>query len=265
MSSAHRDPAYPLLWLRSLAFWIAFPVSIFIYVILLMLAFPVSHARRWALVQTWVRFVLWWLKVTCRLTYEVQGSEHIGQEAAIVFSKHQSTWETVALQAIFPRQVWVGKKELMSIPVFGWGLALMKCIAIERGSGRAAVSQLVTQGTARLQEGTWVVIFPEGTRIPPGKKGRYRIGGAVLAEQSGYPIVPVAHNAGEYWPRRSFIKHPGVIQVRIGAPIYADGKTAQQILDEAADWIENRMAEITTLSTAQDKADTEDAGRTDGN
>ena len=144
-------------------------------------------------------------------------------------------------------QVWVAKRELLKVPVFGWGLALMKCIAIDRGSGRAAVSQLVTQGTSRLQEGIWIVIFPEGTRIPPGEQGRYRIGGAVLAEQSGYPIVPVAHNAGEYWPRRSFIKQPGVIQVRIGAPIVGDGKSAQQILSEASGWIEGQMAEITTL------------------
>ncbi len=245
--TAANGPAYPLLWLRSLAFWVAFPVSIVIYVMVLLLLFPVSHARRWAIVQTWVRFVLWWLQVTCRLSYEIQGTEHIGEQPAIVFSKHQSTWETVALQHIFPRQVWVAKRELMSIPIFGWGLALMKTIAIDRGSGRAAVAQLVARGRERMDEGNWVVIFPEGTRIPPGRKGRYRIGGAVLAEQTGYPIIPVAHNAGEYWPRRSFIKRPGVIQVRIGPPIRGDGKTAQQILDEAANWIEGQMVEITTL------------------
>jgi 1-acyl-sn-glycerol-3-phosphate acyltransferase len=102
-------------------------------------------------------------------------------------------------------------------------------------------------GKARLDEGIWIVIFPEGTRIPPGQQGQYRIGGAVLAEQSGYPIIPVAHNAGEYWSRRSFIKRPGVIQVRIGKPIETTGKSAQQLLDEAAGWIEARMAEITTL------------------
>ena len=240
-------PPYPVLWLRSLAFWIVFPVSIVVYVTVLLVLFPVTHAVRWSIVQSWVHFILWWLKVTCRLTHAVEGSEHIGETPAIVFSKHQSTWETIALQLIFPRQVWVAKRELLWIPVFGWGLALMKCIAINRGTGRAAVNQLVTKGKQRLDEGNWVVIFPEGTRIPAGKKGRYRIGGAVLAEQSGYPIIPVAHNAGEYWPRRSLIKKPGVIQVRIGPPIHGDGKTAPQILDEAADWIEDRMAEITTL------------------
>lgn len=239
--------AYPILWLRSLAFWIVFPVSIVIYAILLLFMFPFPLTARSRLVRTWAVFILWWLKLTCRLTYEVQGAEHIPDSAGIVFAKHQSTWETIALQVIFPMQVWVAKRELMWIPFFGWGLALMKCIAIRRGSGRAAVRQLVTQGKARLAEGIWIVIFPEGTRIPPGQKGQYRIGGAILAEQSGYPIMPVAHNAGEYWPRRSFIKRPGVIQVRVGAPISGNGKSAQALLDEAAGWIEDRMAEITTL------------------
>jgi 1-acyl-sn-glycerol-3-phosphate acyltransferase len=247
MNQSGSNPPYLALWLRSLAFWVVFPVSIVIYVGLLIVLLPLSHKQRWALVQSWVNFILWWLKVTCRLTHEVQGAEHIGDHPGIVLAKHQSTWETVALQAIFPRQVWVGKRELMWIPVFGWGLALMKCIAIKRGTGRAAINQLITKGKVRLDEGNWVVIFPEGTRIPPGKRGRYRIGGAVLAEQTGYPIIPVAHNAGEYWPRRSFIKRPGVIQVRIGPPISSDGKSAQQILDEAASWIEARMDEITTL------------------
>lgn len=243
----NNDPSYPILWLRSLAFWIVFPVSIVIMATLLLFTFPVSLAKRWALLQLWVRFILWWLKLTCKLDHEVQGAEHITSEPGIVFAKHQSTWETIALQQFFPLQVWVAKRELMWVPFFGWGLALMKCIHIKRGTGKAAIKQLVDQGRKRLKEGNWIVIFPEGTRIPPGKKGRYRIGGAVLAEQSGYPIVPVAHNAGEYWPRRSFIKRPGTIQVRIGQPISPDGKTAQQILEEASAWIEERMAEITTL------------------
>jgi 1-acyl-sn-glycerol-3-phosphate acyltransferase len=242
-----KTPPYLVLWLRSLAFWVVFPVSIMLFALLLLFTFPFRLARRWALLQLWVRFILWWLKVTCRLSCEVHGSEHIGAEAGIVFSKHQSTWETIALQQIFPLQVWVAKRELMWIPFFGWGLALMQCIHIKRGTGRAAVNQLVSQGRVRLKEGIWIIIFPEGTRIPPGKVGRYRIGGTVLAERTGYPIYPVAHNAGEYWPRRSFIKHPGVIQVRIGAPISPAGKSAQAILDEASGWIEQQMAEITTL------------------
>jgi len=241
-------PRYPVLWLRSLAFWVVFPPSVVITALLLLPIAFLPFRTRLSLVRTWARFMLWWLKITCRLTHEVHGREHLPDTASIVFSKHQSTWETIALQCIIPPQVWVAKRELMWIPFFGWGLALMKCIHIKRGTGRAAVRQLVTQGRARLQEGLWIVIFPEGTRIPPGQAGRYRIGGAVLAEQTGHAIVPVAHNAGEYWPRRSFIKHPGVIQVRIGAHIPPAGKTAQQLLDEAANWIEGQMAEITTLT-----------------
>jgi len=238
---------YPILWLRSLAFWIVFPVSLVLFATLLLLTVPFSLKARWALVQRWVHFILWWLRVTCKLTHEIQGAGNIPKDAGIVFAKHQSTWETIALQQIFPLQVWVAKRELMWIPFFGWGLALMKCIHIQRGAGKAAIKQLVSQGKARMNEGIWVVIFPEGTRIPAGEKGRYRIGGAVLAEQTGRAVVPVAHNAGEYWPRRSFIKRPGVIQVRIGAPISPAGKTAQQVLDEASGWIEAQMQEITTL------------------
>jgi 1-acyl-sn-glycerol-3-phosphate acyltransferase len=241
------DPPPIVLWLRSLAFWLVFPISVVIAGTLLLFLFPLPHRRRWKLVSIWVSFILWWLAVTCRLYFEVRGAEHVTPAASIVFAKHQSTWETIALQKIFPPQVWVAKRELLWLPFFGWGLALMKTIAIKRGTGQAAVRQLVTEGKSRLDEGLWVIIFPEGTRIPPGEKGRYRIGGAVLAEQSGYPIIPVAHNAGEYWPRRSFIKRPGTIQVQIGKPISPAGKSAQEILDEAATWIEARMAEITTL------------------
>ncbi len=243
---SHTSP-YPILWLRSLAFWVVFPISLVLFAILLMLAAPFSLKTRWALLQIWVQFILWWLRVSCNLTHEIQGEENIPDDAGIVFSKHQSTWETIALQQIFPLQVWVAKRELMWIPFFGWGLWLMQCIHIKRGSGKAAINQLITQGKARMDEGIWVVIFPEGTRVAAGSPGRYRIGGAALAEHSGRAIVPVAHNAGEYWPRRSFIKRPGVIQVRIGAPISPEGKTAQQLLDEASGWIEARMAEITTL------------------
>lgn len=245
--NATRQPPYAILWLRSLAFWIVFPLSVVLFATLLLFTFPFPLATRWALLQQWVSFILWWLRLTCRLTYEVQGPEHARDGPAIVFAKHQSTWETIALQRIFPQQVWVAKRELMWLPFFGWGLALMKCIAIKRGTGRAAINQLIKLGKARLEEGLWIVIFPEGTRIPPGQKGQYRVGGAILAQKTGYPVVPVAHNAGEYWPRRSFIKRPGVIQVRIGAPIDPAGKSAQQILDEASGWIEARMDEITTL------------------
>lgn len=247
MNQPENKPASVMAWLGAVAFWLLLAPLTILFATLVVLTFFLPLSARWSLIGIWVRIVLWWLGMTCGLHYQVSGTEHIPEQAAIVFSKHQSMWETVALQAIFPHQVWVSKQELKWIPFFGWGLWLMKTIFIKRGTGRAAVQQLVKQGRQRLDDGIWVVIFPEGTRIPPGTRGRYRIGGAVLAEQTGYPIVPVAHNAGEYWPRRSFLKHAGTIQVRIGKPIKTDGKKAQQILDEAADWIEAQMDEITTL------------------
>jgi len=136
------------------------------------------------------------------------------------------------------------KRELLWVPFFGWALAILGSIAIDRKAGRKAIDQLVTQGRQRLEDGRWVVVFPEGTRIAPGQKGRYRIGGAVLAEQSGHPIVPVAHNAGEFWPRHGFLKRPGVIQVVIGPPISSRGRMAADILKEAEMWIEDTMGRI---------------------
>lgn len=241
------DPPRFVLYLRAAAFWLVFASTTLVAAILVVLMFPFSFASRQAFVKGYVRFILWWLRISCRLDYQIQGLDHIPSGACIVFSKHQSTWETFALQVIFPTQIWVAKRELLWIPFFGWALALMKPIALNRGSGRAAVEQLVRQGRERLTEGLWVILFPEGTRVAPGKRGRYKIGGAVLAEQTGYPIVPVAHNAGEYWPRRSFLKYPGTVQVRIGPPIDPVGKSAQEILKETSDWIESSMAEITTL------------------
>jgi 1-acyl-sn-glycerol-3-phosphate acyltransferase len=247
MPPAHHRKTNPVLWLRSLVFWLLLAPLTILFAILVLLAFFLPLNVRWSIIGVWVRIVLWWLDFSCGLRHEVRGLENIPDKASIVFAKHQSMWETIALQAIFPHQVWVAKQELKWLPFFGWGLWLMKTIFIKRGSGRVAVQQLVRQGRQRLDEGIWVVIFPEGTRVLPGMRGRYRIGGAVLAEQTGYPIVPVAHNSGEYWPRRSLTKFPGTIQVRVGPVIETSGKSAQQLLDEASGWIEAQMDEITTL------------------
>ncbi|UCE90511.1 MAG: 1-acyl-sn-glycerol-3-phosphate acyltransferase [Pseudomonadota bacterium] len=193
---------------------------------------------RYSLSRTYARFNLWALRVLCGIHYQVQGAENIPGGPAIVLSKHQSTWETLALQVLFPPQVYVLKRELLRVPFFGWGLALLKPISINRGAGRKAVEQVVDQGTARLRDGLWVIVFPEGTRIPAGQQGRYKLGGAVLAAASGYPVVPVAHNSGLFWPRRQFLKRPGTIQVVIGSPIESTGREAADILKEAETWIE---------------------------
>lgn len=247
MNNCTDKPDSVVQWLRSLLFWLLLAPLTLVFACLVLLAFFLPLSVRWSIISVWVRIVLWWLEASCGLRFEVKGRENIPDTPAIVLSKHQSMWETIALQSIFPQLVWVAKQELKWLPFFGWGLQLMKTIFINRGAGRSAVQQLAKQGKQRLDEGLWIVIFPEGTRVAPGTKARYRIGGAVLAEQSGYPIVPVAHNSGEYWPRRSLTKRQGTVQVRIGKPITTEGKPAQQILDEVSSWIEGQMDEITTL------------------
>lgn len=227
-----------MLFLRSLLFALGMGLSTLLFAPLAVLTFPFPFTVRYAFISRWARFNLWWLRLTCRLDYRVHGRENIPAGNAIVFCKHQSAWETLALQEIFPPQVWLLKRELLWVPFFGWGLAMLEPIAIDRGAGRKAVEQLVRQGGERLINGRWVVIFPEGTRVPPGQTGRYGIGGAVLAAKSGYPVVPVAHNAGEFWPRRGFIKRPGTITVVVGPVITSEGKTAEAIKEEAREWIE---------------------------
>lgn len=163
---------------------------------------------------------------------------------AIVMCKHQSAWETLALQIIFPAQVWVLKRELLWIPIYGWGLAAMQPIAIDRGSAVRAFRQIVAQGVERLRRGLWVIIYPEGTRVAPGERRQYLPGGGLLAEKSGCPIVPVAHNAGKFWPRNSIIKKPGTIQLIIGPQIQSTGKKAATIMQEVEAWIEDTVAAL---------------------
>lgn len=246
-------PAMPLLAVRSVLFSLVFTITIPVFALLTLLCFPFPFRIRYAVATRWARLNLWWLATICKLRYRVTGTEHIPKETAIIFSKHQSTWETLALQKIFPPQVWVLKRELLWVPFFGWGLAILGSIAIDRKAGRKAIEQLVDQGRQRLESGRWVVVFPEGTRVAPGQKGRYRIGGAVLAEQTGHVIVPVAHNAGEFWPRRGFIKRPGEIQVVIGPPIQSQGRTAADILKQAEEWIEDTMSRISSHGAATSK------------
>lgn len=233
---------------RALLFWLGMLLSTLVVAPLSLLTFPLPFVLRYRFIGVWTHFNLWWLERCCGLRYQVEGADNIPETNAIIMSKHQSAWETLALQRIFGPQAWVLKRELLWVPLFGWGLALLEPIAIDRKAGRKAVRQVVDQGIERLRAGRWVVIFPEGTRVAPGERKRYGIGGALLAEQSGYPVVPVAHNAGEYWRRRSFIKYPGVIRVVIGAPVLSAGRPAADILAEVEEWIESSMVTISTLS-----------------
>ena len=217
-------------------------LSATVYAPLSLLTIVLPFPWRYRLISRWARWQLFMLKHLCGLDYRVEGREHLPMGAAVILAKHQSAWETIAFQQVFPSQTWVLKRELLWIPLFGWALALLRPIAIDRGAGRQAIEQVIEQGRERLQSGIWVVVFPEGTRVAPGTRRRYGIGGAALAAASGYPVVPVAHNAGSFWPRRGFLKRPGTIRVVIGPVIDSHGRSAEEIRSQAEEWIENTMA-----------------------
>lgn len=229
---------------RATAFYLGMVLATPLFTLLGALMLVAPFRRRFAVVSRWAAFNLWWLRVTCNITYEVSGREHIPDTAAIILCKHQSAWETLALQVIFPAQAWVLKRELLWIPIYGWGLATMNPIAIDRSAGVRALRQLVRQGRRRLADGIWVVIFPEGTRVAPGRRGNYQPGGGMLASESGRPVIPVAHNAGWFWPRNSFRKRAGHIHMVIGPPIDSTGRSAKEITALAEEWIESTVAAL---------------------
>jgi len=218
-----------------------------VFVVPGLLLYPFPYKIQYGFLSCWAKSIVWWLRVICNLRHEVISPENIPQGPAIIFCKHQSAWETIALQAIFPPQVWVLKHELIRVPIFGWALAMLQSIAIDRGSGRKAVEQIVDQGKQRLDTGKWIVIFPEGTRVAPGKRKKFGIGGAVLAEKTGYPVVLVAHNAGDFWRRRSLIKRPGIIKVVVGPIINSKDKTAVEIKEIAEHWINETVDDISEV------------------
>jgi 1-acyl-sn-glycerol-3-phosphate acyltransferase len=215
-----------------------------LFAVLGLLTLPFPFPVRYGFLTQWTTFNLWWLRLSCRLRFEVEGREHIPASPAVILCKHQSAFETLALQRVFPPHVWLLKRELLWLPFFGWGLAMPEPIAIDRKAGRKALQQLLDVGARRLAAGRWVVIFPEGTRVAPGQKGRYAPGGAMLAVRSGCPVVPVAHNAGEYWPRRGFIKRPGTVRIVVGPVIETRDRSAQEVNALAEQWIEGCMARI---------------------
>jgi 1-acyl-sn-glycerol-3-phosphate acyltransferase len=227
-------------FLRSLVFTVFFLLFTFCYAIcFVIVAGLLPWHGRFALARLWARTLLAALRILCGLSYRVEGLENLPKDGAcIALMKHSSAWETFAQAAILPPQVWVLKRELLWIPFIGWGLRLLRCIAIDRGAGGAAVRQLIEQGRQRLNDGQWIVVFPEGTRMPPGETRRYGVGGAAVAVDTGRPVVPVAHNAGYFWPRRGLMKKPGCIRVVIGPPITTQGRDAREINEEAQRFIE---------------------------
>ncbi|MDD2934764.1 MAG: 1-acyl-sn-glycerol-3-phosphate acyltransferase [Methylotenera sp.] len=233
-----------MLFLRSLLFLLGQIITAPIFTLIALLSLPLNPLTRNVLISGWARSMLWWLRITCNIRYQITGLENIPNTPSIILAKHQSAWETLAFQSIFPTQVYVLKRELLLIPIFGWGLAMSSPIAIDRSAGRDALKKLVANGKARLDKGFWVVIFPEGTRKAPGEHGKYHIGGAWLATHTQTQVVPVAHNAGEYWAKNSFIKKPGIIQIHIGKAIQTTGLKADVLNKQVEHWIETEMATL---------------------
>ena len=233
-----------MLILRSLLFYIGQIISTILIAPIGVIAFPLDFKKRYYLITRWAVFNLWWLKLCCNIRYEIVGIDNIPEKPCIVMCKHQSAFETLALQRIFIPQIWVLKKELLQIPIYGWGLASMQPIAINRDSTIKSFKQIADQGYERLKKGYWVVIFPEGTRVAPNKKKKYLPGGGMLAKKSGAQVVPIAHNAGRLWPRNSMIKKPGLITIKIGPVIKSENKSAKQITNEVENWIEKAVGEL---------------------
>ena len=233
------------LFLRSALFSFLMLISTIIYSFICVAAFPFPFRYRYKLITAYTSTMLWLLKVLCHIDYKIEGQKNIPKHRnGIVLSKHQSTWETFFLQAFFHQAAIILKRELLWVPFFGWGLAIIDPIAINRRDTNNAMSQIISKGRKCLEAGRWILVFPEGTRIPPGKVGTYRMGGARLATTTGYPIIPVAHNAGYFWPKRGFIKTPGTIHVVIGPLIETKNRLAEDVLMEAKEWIENTMQRL---------------------
>ena len=257
--SAAPEPTGPAPYLRACAFYGGMVVATLVFAPLALLAIPLPYRVRYWIVTRWAFLMTRWLGVTCGLRHTVEGVENIPETPTIILAKHESAWETMALQEYFAPQTWVLKRELTRIPFFGWGLATLRPIAIDRAAGKDAMDQVVRQGRARLAERIWVVIFPEGTRVAPGSRRRYKMGGAILAERTGYPVVPVAHNSGDFWPRNSFVKHPGTIRLVIGEPMDTTDLSASEINARAEAWIEATLARLRGPAASERSPDAADA------
>jgi 1-acyl-sn-glycerol-3-phosphate acyltransferase len=230
--------------LRSLAYALVQAVVTPFYAIVALLTFPFPPLTRYRIVTGWSRLMVRAAEAICGIRYRVLGAENIPAEPCIILANHQSAWETLAFQVIFPPQVWLVKRELLWIPFFGWGLAMLSPIAIDRGQGARALKRMLEQGRDRLARGFSVVIFPEGTRIAPGSRGTYHAGGAWLAVHTGAPVLPVAHNAGRLWSRNALVKYPGLVTISVGAPIVPRGEKPPELMRRVEAWIEAELKRV---------------------
>ncbi len=234
-----------ILFLRSLVFTLLIILATVVWAPLCFLSAPLPYRQRYYWTSRWNVFVIWAAKTVCGIRYQVKGLENLPDRPVILLSKHQSAWETIFYLCVMPRPLaFVFKKELTYIPFFGWGIALLRMIPIDRSKGKDAFAQVLEKGKDRLSKGQWIIMFPEGTRIPVGEKGKYKGGGARLAVETGTEVVPIAMNAGECWPKNSFIKKPGMVTVSIGKPISSSGLTPTELMQQVENWIESEMRVI---------------------
>jgi 1-acyl-sn-glycerol-3-phosphate acyltransferase len=233
-----------MIYLRSIFFLLAAILVTTFYGIFTVPLSILYHDWGYECARSWGRQILRLAKYVCGIDYVVEGLENIPARPCVAMAKHQSAWETVGMLVMLPRAVWIIKRELLWVPIIGWVLGGLKSIAIDRKSGHTARDQILEQGRDRLARGYFVNIFPEGTRIAPGKRGRYGIGGAWLAAGTQTPVLPIAHNAGECWRRNAFLKYPGKVTMRIGPVIEPRGRNAIEVLRETEEWIENEMLRL---------------------
>ena len=235
----------PLQWILSVVYTTILFLDSVVFGFVIVLFGWLPFRGRYKFARAWAHTNLWLAEFLCGIDWVVIGREHIPREGAhVTMWKHTSTWETMAQMIVFPPQAWVLKREILWIPLVGWATWLMKCIAIDRDAGHRAVNQVLDQGRDRLAAGIWVLIFPEGTRMAPGETRKYGMSGALLASQAGCKLVPVAHDAGDYWPRRGLVKKPGVVRVVIGPAIEAAGRDPRTLNAEVQTWIEGTMATL---------------------
>ncbi len=230
--------------LRSIVFALAAALITPPYAFLALAIFFLPPMTRYRIIRTWSVAIVWLARIICGVRWKVTGLERLPAAPSIILSKHQSAWETLAFQAIFPPQVWVLKRSLLWVPFVGWGIGMLSPIAIDRSQRMRALKQMLEQGRARLASGFWVVVFPEGSRIDPGIRGTWQIGGAWLAAHAGAPVVPVAVNSGELWPRNGFIKHAGTIEVVILDPISPAGMKAEVLNRLVEQRVEDAMLQL---------------------
>ncbi len=230
--------------LKSLLFTVYMMLSACVVSALMTLCFWSPYRWQFGMARAWARALFWVLDGLCGLKFSVEGLERLPPGSHIVMSNHTSAWETIAPFLMFPPHVWVLKRQLLWIPFVGWGLKLLRAIAINRGAGHRAVNQVLEQGRARLAAGLWVIIYPEGTRVSRGETRKFGVSGALLATTTGKLVIPLSHNAGAFWPRRGILKSPGTIRVVIGEPIASAGKNPRELNEEVRQAIEAGLATI---------------------